>query len=290
MNTASLITGVFVWWLICTQSKAFAVPRAKDYRGNGEVASKDGINTEPSCEELRAMWRFSKRQSRAAEVTNEIPTYRDPFSYNMWEPYYVARSRSIGGLRIGGQYRPRPVYGRVVHKPPNFRVLDVAERNRALEELARMYGTVPSGPEPRRRVSASRLSGGGHIPQVSVMPQSGSFQHLKELIRTERARELQEQRMAEEVAAQAASLKENGGLFRSQANLHDTSYNYDPDDHEEPNENYDGHTGIMVFPNLLAESYPNKLQLEDYYDRDGSYPRAHSAALFGSSSLNVSFP
>jgi hypothetical protein len=51
---------------------------------------------EPTCEELRQMWRFSKRQSRASEITNEIPTYRDPFAYNMWEPYYPT-TRSIGG-------------------------------------------------------------------------------------------------------------------------------------------------------------------------------------------------
>ncbi|KAK4872011.1 hypothetical protein RN001_016135 [Aquatica leii] len=286
MNIISLLTGVFIWWLACTQSKAFAVTRAKEYRGSGEVASKDGVNAEPSCEELKAMWRFSKRQSRAAEVTNEIPTYRDPFSYNMWEPYYVARSRSIGGLRLGGRYRSRPIYGRVVHKPPIFRVQDIAERNRAFEELARMYGTVPRGAEPRRRVTAFRLSGGGNIPTAAFTPQSGSFQHLKELIRTERARELQEQRMAEEAAAQAAALKDNGGVFRNQASLHDMNYNYDPEGHDEQNENYEGHSGIMVFPDLLADSYQNKLQMEDYYDRDGSYPRSHSSALFGSSSLN----
>lgn len=68
--------------------------------GSDEVAVSnkhdDSISTEPSCEELKAMWRFSKRQSRAAEITNEIPTYRDPFSYNVWESYYP-RSRSIGG-------------------------------------------------------------------------------------------------------------------------------------------------------------------------------------------------
>ncbi|KAJ1526143.1 hypothetical protein ONE63_009304 [Megalurothrips usitatus] len=40
---------------------------------------------EPSCETLRAMWRYSKRQSRAAQVTNEIPTYRDPFAYSIWD-------------------------------------------------------------------------------------------------------------------------------------------------------------------------------------------------------------
>ncbi|KAF5306038.1 hypothetical protein FQR65_LT00753 [Abscondita terminalis] len=289
MNIASLLTGVFIWWLACTQSKAFAVARAKEYRGSGEVATKDGVNTEPSCEELKAMWRFSKRQSRAAEVTNEIPTYTDPFSYNMWEPYYVARSRSIGGLRIGGRYRSRPIYGRVVHKPPVLRVQDVAERNRAFEELARMYGNAPRGSEPRRRVTAFRLSGGGHMAPVALTPQSGSFQHLKELIRTERARELQEQRMAEEAAAQAAALKDsNGSPFKNQANLHDMTYNYDPEGYNEQNENYEGHAGIMVFPDLLADSYQNKLQLEDYYDRDGSYPRSHRSALFGTSSFNVS--
>lgn len=95
MKTRLPLTSIFIWWMACSQSKAFAVSRTKEYRGSGEVASKDGLNSEPSCEELKAMWRFSKRQSRAAEVTNEIPTYRDPFSYNVWEPY--SRTRSIGG-------------------------------------------------------------------------------------------------------------------------------------------------------------------------------------------------
>lgn len=74
----------------------YALPRGKEYRRSSEVAvTKDAI-AEPSCEELKAMWRFSKRQSRAAEITNEIPMYRDPFTENVWEPYYPT-SRSIGG-------------------------------------------------------------------------------------------------------------------------------------------------------------------------------------------------
>ena len=44
-----------------------------------------GTMAEPTCDELRVMWRFSKRQSRAAESTNELPVYRDPFNYNVWE-------------------------------------------------------------------------------------------------------------------------------------------------------------------------------------------------------------
>lgn len=70
-----------------------ALPRVRVGDGDG---TKDIASDEPSCEQLKAMWRFSKRQSRAAEFTNEIPMYRDPFMENVWEPYYPT-SRSIGG-------------------------------------------------------------------------------------------------------------------------------------------------------------------------------------------------
>ena len=58
-------------------------------------SNKRANMAEPTCEELRAMWRYSKRQSRAAETTNELPMYRDPFSYNIWETY-PSRSQSLG--------------------------------------------------------------------------------------------------------------------------------------------------------------------------------------------------
>lgn len=68
--------------------------------GGGEIISpkSSSLNMhEPSCEELRMMWRFSKRQSRASEITNEIPTYHDPFTYNIWDPPYYTTTRSLGG-------------------------------------------------------------------------------------------------------------------------------------------------------------------------------------------------
>lgn len=67
--------------------------------GGGEIMKTSPLNVhEPSCEELRAMWQFSKRQSRASEITNEIPTYHDPFTYNVWEPaYFPTTTRSMGG-------------------------------------------------------------------------------------------------------------------------------------------------------------------------------------------------
>nr|CAD7431756.1 unnamed protein product [Timema monikensis] len=207
---------VHLHFLICCS----ALPRGKDFHTIGislgsEYDSKpltrqprDGnIAREPSCEELRAMWRFSKRQSRATEITNEIPTYRDPFAYNVWEPY--ARSRSVGGGIIRGNNGGRHVYGRIVHDAPRSRPRESSpERVRAFEEVIRMYGTVPQMPSaPRRKVTAFRLPGGSVAQGSQLPPLTGSFQQLKELIRTERARELQEQRIAEEAAARTAALE-----------------------------------------------------------------------------------
>ena len=63
-----------------------------------EIAYKDkrANKAEPTCEELRDMWIYSKRQSRAAETTNDLPMYRDPFSHNIWETYQVRSPASLG--------------------------------------------------------------------------------------------------------------------------------------------------------------------------------------------------
>lgn len=180
-------------------TNASSISRSKEYRAAGNMGtasqSSDEVSlqskhdtkmsqSEPSCEQLKAMWRFSKRQSRAAEITNEIPTYRDPFSYNVWESYYP-KTRSGVPFRIGpGRITSQPsyVYGTLVHKAPAFRVQDIAERNRAFEQVARMYGSMNRVTEaPRRRVTAFRYGGGGglHMHPMAITPQTGSFQHLK---------------------------------------------------------------------------------------------------------------
>lgn len=99
MNGSTYVKNIFLWWIACCYlvTMLHAVKGPKDYqnnysKGSGEVINsklQSDVNPEPSCEELKAMWRFSKRQSRAAEITNEIPTYRDPFTYNIWNPYYT---------------------------------------------------------------------------------------------------------------------------------------------------------------------------------------------------------
>ncbi|KAL3290296.1 hypothetical protein HHI36_023640 [Cryptolaemus montrouzieri] len=96
MQVAPSFTSVLIWWIWYGNTAALSLPRPTNhYRGPGEVA-RNGVTPEPSCEELKAMWRLSKRQSRASELTNEIPTFQDPFANNIWQPYY-ATSRSMGG-------------------------------------------------------------------------------------------------------------------------------------------------------------------------------------------------
>lgn len=201
---------------------------------------------EPSCEELRAMWRFSKRQSRASEITNEIPTYRDPFKFNVWQPMYYrdrTRSGSIGsGRRMryrynGGYIGPfsgmagstyaalrRPVYGRIMLKEPLFgpdgeQVNDGssgAPRRRTQFRSGSKVGTISTAPgfatmnQPQSTGNFATTSTSG---DRTMIPQKGRFDMLKEIIWNERAQELANQRRLQEMAARAEILRDiaNGG-------------------------------------------------------------------------------
>lgn len=71
---------------------------------------------------------------------------------------------------------------------------------------------TPQQQSARRRMQFRFAGGASQSPSSSqnflLTPQKGSFQRLKELIWTERARELAEQRKTEEMIARAAVLKE----------------------------------------------------------------------------------
>ncbi|KAJ8683121.1 hypothetical protein QAD02_018913 [Eretmocerus hayati] len=169
--------------------------------GGGGGNEKRAAGGEPTCEELRAMWRYSKRQSRAAESSNELPVYRDPFSYNVWDsspthmqyPGYrdeypgPARSRGAGGA---------PIYGKVVTKAP------AGSRLRNGAELARIFGKMNSsfGTVQRQSAAARHFRVGGSGNAGPHPPQAGSFEDLKQMILRERSKELREQRAAEEAA------------------------------------------------------------------------------------------
>lgn len=168
--------------------------------GSGEVALKDSNwlkGYEPSCDELRTMWRFSKRQSRAAEITNEIPTYRtDPFAMNMWQPqpnqpiiskqvmkgrigpnrYIYDRSGKLmrNPARNGLGFPLGPVYGRVVHKQPELDFgypIQQPPQLQQQQQPRRVQYRFP-GPSPPANAVLTRMS--GSTPQ-NVTPQRGSF-------------------------------------------------------------------------------------------------------------------
>ena len=137
---------------------------------------------EPSCEQLREMWRQSKRHSRAAESTNEIPQYADPF----------ARAAYARQLAAEPTLRPRPerrpvVYGRLHSSPP----MDSDDRApRPFDVLRKL-----SRPESESGPSVPESSGSGGVVLYSEedrspfakSPAKGSLQHLRELVREEQA-------------------------------------------------------------------------------------------------------
>lgn len=270
------ILKLLFWSTLCGNITVFSLPRSRTLGlGPGEVARSDV--QEPTCEELKAMWRFSKRQSRAAELTNEIPTFKDPFSENVWEPYY-ATTRSLGGMRLG-RYRGHPVFGRMVHKP-TFHIQDVGEKTRAFEELAHNFGRIQ--PAEPRRVTAFRVGGAAS----GFPPKAGKFQHLKELIKTERARELHDQRLAEEEAVRLGHMMSGSNDHR---NLYPHMFDMDPNDSSVQSD-YPSSGSIIKFPDLLApRSHEHVSHFVDY-----SYPRIRSrppipASLFGTNPFNQDY-
>lgn len=126
---------------------------------------------------------------------------------------------------MGARERARsPVFGRVVSREPIIpQRVPFEQRHRHLDgsqpgaSQARLYGAEvrpinagsPASSSSPRRSSKNRHVG---VPNSSGSQNSvavqGSFQKLKELIWTERAKELTQQRRAEELAARTAVLKE----------------------------------------------------------------------------------
>lgn len=147
----------------------------------------------------------------------------------MIEPYFR--------IRMGARERARsPVFGRVLSREPIIpQRISFEQRPRHLDgnpsgaSQARLYGgevrpsgigpgvgagTGAAGSSPRRSSKnryvgvSSNLAANNVAGSHNSVAVHGSFQKLKELIWTERAKELTQQRRAEELAARAAVLKE----------------------------------------------------------------------------------
>ena len=150
----------------------------------------------------------------------------------------------MSAFRVGSiaKYRdPPPVFGRVLHNEPikphkdakkgrarSYGYKDVSGNYDGNGNRQRAWTIAQSGmrEQPARRRMQFRFSGGGKtsarhgsgdkpnsllaatIGQKLLSPQKGSFQKLKELVWTERARELTRQRKTEEMIARAAVIKE----------------------------------------------------------------------------------
>ncbi|CAB3233228.1 unnamed protein product [Arctia plantaginis] len=183
-----------VWsvWSVCCcacavlaqrlDQEAMLSPRTSRVRDR-ELAKAD----EPTCDQLKAMWRFSKRQARAPEIMNEVSSYRDPLMYNEW-PVYTAIPRAAPRFRYQYPSMSREAYGRVVTKaPPNVvRTPDYDE----------MFGMVPV---PSSSGKVLRYSGPSRTRTTFVVPpQRDRFEALKKLIRQEHVRELQRKYEAEQ--------------------------------------------------------------------------------------------
>lgn len=63
------------------------------------IPQPDNFLDEPSCLELRLMWRSYQRQNQLAQSANNIPMAFNPFAFSAWEDYvkprYINRQKSL---------------------------------------------------------------------------------------------------------------------------------------------------------------------------------------------------
>ncbi|XP_053968069.1 probable cyclin-dependent serine/threonine-protein kinase DDB_G0292550 [Anastrepha ludens] len=148
----------------------------------------------------------------------------------------------VHSVRILSQYGERsrsPVFGRVINREPLIPqgvTIGYHQRHYDVDSVGSVHGAEAKStstyhsaggsnsssgsrrPSKYRYVGANGLAVNGAIgSNTSPVNVQGSFQRLKELIWTERAKELTQQRRAEELSARAAVLKEiaNGQNIQS---------------------------------------------------------------------------
>ena len=154
----------------------------------GPWSSSDA--NEPTCEQLREMWRQSKRHSRAAEASNEIPQYADPF----------ARATALYGRQLAAEPTMRPrserrpvVYGRL-HSSPSVDFESSDRTPRPFDVLRKISRTEteglsggPGGQSGGSSTSGVVLYGEKDRSPFAESSIKGSLQHLRDLVRDEQA-------------------------------------------------------------------------------------------------------
>ncbi|XP_065206814.1 uncharacterized protein LOC135836117 isoform X2 [Planococcus citri] len=162
-------------------------------KGSRELSapSGDDESSEPSCDELRKMWRHTKREM---QQKTEVPMprykssrYHEPFSYG-WK----AQARPRNAMKYS-----KPVYGRLVHSPDKFMYRNnIPDRFRSFDQVARMVGGGSSYYTPTLTAPAKptffRLEYPVRRPVLPVrISHIGRFHELQNILRNERAEDLQ---------------------------------------------------------------------------------------------------
>lgn len=184
MNFPSTATILFVLFEIVRVALSKSTPRELSVTADDE-------NNEPSCDELRKMWRHTKREmQQKTEV--KVPRfkntrYHEPYTYG-----WPAQARPRNAMKYN-----KPIYGRVVHSPDKFLYRNnIPDRYRSFDQVARMVGspnyyqkTLPANPP---KSTFFRLEYPVRRPVLPVrVTHIGRFQELQNILRNERADEMQ---------------------------------------------------------------------------------------------------
>ncbi|XP_064487684.1 uncharacterized protein LOC135399880 [Ornithodoros turicata] len=170
--------GVLLWCLLLPASLGFLEPGdvVSVARRQMETLPPHMAQPEPSCSQLRAMWRHMHRMARHSQVTNEIPRFPAAYPFGFVSPdtqpkvYYTSRSpvpqhssfgkiirkpnRSKGRLAAKAGYQDT---GRrePVRAPPLGRFEDFPLPRESLG----MFGTLVRSPEEKAKLQRKQPTG-----------------------------------------------------------------------------------------------------------------------------------
>lgn len=149
---------------------------------------------EPSCEELRQMWRHTKREmqqkAEAPQPRYNTRYHHEPLAYG-WKSQAKPRN---------AMSYTKPVYGRVVYSPDKFMYRNnIPNRLRSYDQVARMVGGGGGGTTYVQKPTYFRLDyPNPRRPQPQVrVSHLGRFQELQSVLRNDRANELQMMKLKE---------------------------------------------------------------------------------------------